>query len=131
MTHTSTLLKAKLAIMSGIVGVMSLAGAANAGVIYYGDGVSFREAKRMCAGIHGRVFLSEREVYACQGDRRRRRVIYIPPPPPPQDEPPVLFLKANDRHGKEQNLKSSDLSHGFGKTGGEGSNGGGGGNGRK
>lgn len=128
MTHTSTLLKAKLAIMSGIVGVMSLAGAANAGVIYYGDGVSFREAKRMCAGIHGRVFLSEREVYACQGDPAPRKAYRTPPP---QDQPPVLFLKANDKPGKEQNFKSSDLSHGFGKTGGEGSNGGGGGNGRK
>lgn len=132
MIQASRIIKAAVIVMAGATGIVSLAGVANARTIYYGETVTFREAKRMCAGIHGRVFLSDRDVYACQGEQRARRRVYIPPPPPPpQDEPPVLYSKASDKPVKQQNFSGRNFSDSIGKVGGEGNggNGGSGGNG--
>jgi len=128
MTYFRTIAKAVFVAMAGMSGIMAAAGPASAATIYYGDTVTFREAKRMCAGIHGRVFLSDRDVYACQGEQRARRKVYIPPP---QDEIPTLFSKASDKPAKQQNFSGRNFSDSIGKVGGEGNggNGGSGGNG--
>jgi hypothetical protein len=64
-----------------------------AGVIYYGDHITYREAKRMCDGIHGRVFLGDRDRYGCQADGPRRAKRPPPLPPPGDNEPQVFSIK--------------------------------------
>jgi hypothetical protein len=96
MTRIMKLSVSALSLAAGVVMLGAGTSApAQAGVIYYGDHITYREAKRMCDGIHGRVFLGDRDRYGCQnqmasaapsvGRRHRRR----------GDEPVELFSIEN------------------------------------
>ena len=97
----------------------SLATTAKAETVYFGYEVSFREAKQMCNGQHGRIFETERAQYACTGDLRERKY----------KRPNSVPRKANARPGKLQNFTGRKDFSNIGKTGGEGGANGGGGNG--
>ena len=122
-----------LATMAAAAGIITLSGPASAATTYFGDTVTFREAKRMCDGMHGRVFLSSRDVYGCQAERARRsKYVTPPPPPPPGDNVPEIFsIQKTSDGGKRQNFGSREDFGGRtgGGNGGSGGGNGGGGNG--
>ncbi len=124
-TAKSTMVLAASAVASVLI-AGSVSTPANADTIYFGYEVSFREAKQMCNGMHGRIFETERAQYGCTGDLREPKAYKRPPPSThvPQS--------ANDRPSKRQNFTGRKDFTSIGKTGGEGGgtgggNGGGGG----
>ena len=81
--------------IAGVLFTGSVATTANAETMYFGYETSFRVAKQMCNGMHGRLFETERGQYGCTGDlRARKQKVYIPPAAGP----------ANDRPTKRQNF---------------------------
>jgi len=98
-----------------------------AGVIYYGDHITYREAKRLCDGIHGRVFLGDRDRYGCQGDGPRRAKRRPKLPPPGDNEPQVFSIEKTSKPAKRQNFSGRKDFPGM--IGGQGGGNGGGGNG--
>ena len=73
MTRTTKISAAGLALASAVAMLGSFSSApAQAGTAYFGPTVTYHEAKRMCDGMHGRVFLGSRDRYGCQGDLRRK-----------------------------------------------------------
>ena len=101
--------------IAGVLLAGSVATTANAETVYFGYETSFREAKQMCNGMHGRIFESERGQYGCTGDLHERK--YKRPYP---TQGPT----------KRQNFSGRDFANDIGRVGGEG-NGDGGGGGRK
>jgi uncharacterized membrane protein YgcG len=133
MTRIMKLSVSALSLAAGVVMLGAGTSApAQAGVIYYGDHITYREAKRMCDGIHGRVFLGDRDRYGCQNQPGKRRAKRPPPPPPPGDDPVELFsIKKTSNPGKRQNFTGRQdfpgmIGHQGGGDGGSGGNGGGG-----
>ncbi len=121
-TAKSTMILAAAAV-AGVVFAGSMTTSANAETLYFGYETSFREAKKMCNGMHGRIFETERGQYGCTGDLRERKAYKRPPTSAPK--------AANDRPAKRQNFSGrSDFSD-IGKVGGEGGGTGGGSGGRK
>ncbi|NNJ76065.1 MAG: hypothetical protein HKP56_12990 [Anderseniella sp.] len=117
-TAKSTMILAAGAV-AGVLFAGNVTTTAHAETVYFGYETSFREAKQMCNGIHGRIFETERGQYGCTGDLvERKKRIYIPPAAGP----------ANDRPTKRQNFSGGDLSD-IGRVGGEGGGNGGGGGG--
>ena len=81
-TARSTMLLAAGTVASVLI-AGSLATTAKAETVYFGYEVSFREAKQMCNGMHGRFFETERAQYGCTGNLRvRKRTHTIDPKRP-------------------------------------------------
>ena len=132
MSQITKTAKSTMILAAGAVAGVLLAGnvttTANAETVYFGYETSFREAKQMCSGMHGRIFETERGQYACTGESRvlKKKRKIIPPAAGP----------ANDRPSKRQNFTGRDFTNNIGKVGGGeggagggGNSGGGGGNG--
>ncbi|MEM9471550.1 MAG: hypothetical protein AAGA00_06295 [Pseudomonadota bacterium] len=68
-TAKSTMILAAGAV-AGVLFAGSMTTSANAETLYFGYETSFREAKQMCNGMHGRIFETERGQYGCTGDLR-------------------------------------------------------------
>jgi len=118
-TAKSTMILAAGAV-AGVLFAGNVTTTANAETVYFGYETSFREAKQMCNGIHGRIFETGRGQYGCTGDlKTRRKVIKLPPAAGP----------ANDRPTKRQNFSGRDFTNNIGKIGGEGGGNGGSGGG--
>jgi len=116
-TAKSTMILAAGAV-AGVLFAGNVTTTAHAETVYFGYETSFREAKQMCNGIHGRIFETGRGQYGCTGDLVERK--YKRPPP--------QFVRgANDRPSKRQNFGGRDFSNNIGKVGGEGGGNGGGG----
>lgn len=118
-TAKSTMILAAGAV-AGVLFAGNVSTTAQAETVYFGYETSFREAKQMCNGIHGRIFETGRGQYGCTGDLVQRRKIKLPPP---------AAGPANDRPSKRQNFGGRDFSNNIGKVGGEGGGNGGGGGG--
>ncbi len=116
-TARSTVLLAAGTVASVLI-AGSLATTAKAETVYFGYEVSFREAKQMCNGMHGRFFETERAQYGCTGNLRVRKRRHTIDPKRP------LPLKANARPGKLQNFTGRKDFSNTGHTGGGGGNGG-------
>ncbi len=114
-TAKSTMILAAGAV-AGVVFAGSMTTNANAKTLYFGYETSFREAKQMCNGMHGRIFETERGQYGCTGDLVERRKLTRP-----------TVRKANDRPTKRQNFTGRSVFSDIGKVGGEGNGDGGGG----
>ncbi|MEO9873326.1 MAG: hypothetical protein ABJM26_08545 [Anderseniella sp.] len=119
-TAKSTMILAAGAV-AGVLFAGNVTTTANAETVYFGYETSFREAKQMCNGIHGRIFETGRGQYGCTGNLVERRYKRLPPP--------QLVRGANDRPSKRQNFGGRDFSNDIGKVGGEGGGNGGGGGG--
>ncbi len=114
-TAKSTMILAAGAV-AGVLFAGNVTTTANAKTVYFGYETSFREAKQMCNGIHGRIFETGRGQYGCTGDLVERKYKY-----------PTFPRGANDRPSKRQNFGGRDFSNNIGKVGGEGGGNGGGG----
>lgn len=108
--------------IAGVLLAGSVATTANAETVYFGYETSFREAKQMCNGMHGRIFESERGQYGCTGDLHERK--YKRPPP-------THIPRGAKGPTKRQNFVGRDFSNDIGRVGGEGNGDGGNGGGRK
>lgn len=118
-TAKSTMILAAGAV-AGVLFAGNVTTTAHAETVYFGYETSFREAKQMCNGIHGRIFETGRGQYGCTGDLVERK--YKRPPP--------QFVRgANDRPSKRQNFSGRDFTNNIGKIGGEGGGNGGSGGG--
>lgn len=122
-TAKSTIILAAGAI-AGVLFAGNVTTTANAETIYFGYETSFREAKQMCNGMHGRIFETERAQYACTGGQVQAKSKYKRPPP--------QYPRGAKGPTKRQNFTGRDFTNHIGKTGGEGGasgggNGGGGG----
>ena len=78
-TAKSTMMLAAGAV-AGVVFAGSMTTSANAETVYFGYETSFREAKQMCNGMHGRIFETGRGQYGCTGDLKEEKVHRLPPP---------------------------------------------------
>lgn len=104
--------------VAGVLFAGSMTTSANAETIYFGYETSFREAKQMCNGMHGRVFESERGQYGCTGDLHEEKVYKRPPP--------THIPRRVSGQGKRQNFVSRS-EYDDRVSGGSGGGGGGGG----
>ncbi|WP_337660131.1 hypothetical protein [Anderseniella sp. Alg231-50] len=126
MSQITKTAKSAMILAAGAVASAFFAGnvttTANAETVYFGYETSFREAKQMCNGMHGRIFETERAQYGCTGilrEEKAKKKTSVPP-----------FVRgANDRPTKRQNFSGRDFSNDIGKVGGEGNGSGGGGGG--
>ena len=134
MSHITKATKSIMIFAAGTVASILIAGnvvtTAHAATIIYDYEVSFREAKRMCNGIHGQIFETERAQYGCTGDLTARE----PKAKAKKKRPPTSVPRAaNDRPGKRQNFTGRKDFSTIGRVGGEGNgtggNGGSGGGG--
>ena len=128
-TAKSTMILAAGAV-AGVLFAGNVTTTAHAETVYFGYETSFREAKQMCSGMHGRIFETERAQYGCTGDLKHRQ------PKAKKRPPSSVPLAANDRPTKRQNFTGRDFTTNIGKVGGGeggagggGNSGGGGGNG--
>ncbi len=117
-TAKSTMILAAGAV-AGVLFAGNVTTTAHAETVYFGYETSFREAKQMCNGIHGRMFETGRGQYGCTGDLVERKRKYRLPPP-------QIVRGANDRPSKRQNFSGRDFTSNVGKVGGEGGGNGGG-----
>ena len=106
--------------IAGVLFAGSVATTANAETVYFGYETSFREAKQMCNGMHGRIFETERAQYGCTGNlnQRQPKAKYKRPPPPQ--------IGSANGPTKRQNFTGRDFTNDIGKVGGEGGGTGGG-----
>ncbi|MEM7633350.1 MAG: hypothetical protein AAF299_02230 [Pseudomonadota bacterium] len=123
MSQITKTAKSAMILTAGAVAGVLLAGSAattaNAETIYYGYETSFREAKQMCNGIHGRIFETERGQYACAGEPSRPRRKIVRPQPEPAGAAP------GNRPSKRQNFAGRTDFTDIGQGGGNGGNNGG------
>jgi uncharacterized membrane protein YgcG len=112
-TAKSTMILAAGAV-AGVLFAGNVTTTAHAETVYFGYETSFREAKQMCNGIHGRIFETGRGQYGCTGDLVERK--YKRPYP-------------TQGPSKRQNFSGRDFTNNIGKVGGEGGGNGGGGGG--
>lgn len=119
-TAKSTMILAAGAV-AGVLFAGNVTTTAHAETVYFGYETSFREAKQMCNGIHGRIFETGRGQYGCTGDLHEPKGKYKRPPP--------QIFGANDRVSKRQNFSGRDFTNNIGKVSGEGGGNGGGGGG--
>lgn len=118
-TAKSTMILAAGAV-AGVMFAGSMTTSANAETMYFGYETSFREAKQMCNGMHGRIFETERGQYGCTGDLHEEEAEYQRPPPT------SVPRAANNRPTKRQNFTGRRSFNTIGKVGGEGGGTGGG-----
>lgn len=126
MSQITKIAKSTMILAAGAVAGVLFAGSvtttANAETVYFGYETSYREAKQMCNGMHGRIFETERAQYGCTGNLREEKA--------KKRQPPTSVPRAaNDRPSKRQNFSGRDFSNDVGKVGGEGNGNGGGGGG--
>ncbi len=121
-TAKSTMILAAGAV-AGVLFAGNVTTTANAETVYFGYETSFREAKQMCNGMHGRIFETERGQYMCTGSLRAPKAKYKRPPST------HIPRGANDRPTKRQNFTGRTDFTENGQGGGNGSDGGGNGGG--